>query len=892
MNTKLVEEILFHKESYEAQLNKMFDDYFHQSIKPLFPGRWIEMNNKFMYDDKIHGCWLGLKGGVKFLSFESGADLKQVISSVQNHHADQRLDLPNRTELLEMTGLRVAPFSLSKGRPSATNGYVLYEVGKKVQGFDTDSTYLKCHGSGNALPLLRTTGKTQQEVFLRWLQLGLTPIVLKDDVAYQNLMAISQNLTIVSGIVKIEENVEVIKVLSNLVVNTLLLEDKIRADLQPYHQKMLEDTNQGHWSLWGQQDQKGKIKGNLSQKLVARDPAGDIIDGVVGIDFGTKSTVVAYQKESVDILPMRVGTGELGSSIEAYHYENPTIVAFHDLKSFIKAYQQRDGRPYTKWSDITISHTAHNALLNSKSEFFNSFLFELKQWAGNKNKKLKVVDKQGDVLDLPPFLELSDDDINPIEIYAYYLGLYINNMHNGIFLNYILSFPVTYELAIRHKIIESFYKGIKKSLPQALHEQQEHIEKLQVLQGASEPAAYAIIALEAYEFDPCDDDVVFYSVFDFGGGTTDFDFGVFREAQGAKERRYDYVIEHFGAGGDPYLGGENLLDLLVYMIVKKNKTTLLEQNIQFVLPPECKAFPGSEVLFSHSREANMNMTTFVEKLRALWENDQDKISDYEQGTIGINLVDVDANVLANVALDMDKDELIAILTDRIKRGVDNFFEKLRLTMRKYGNRLKADTKINILLAGNASKSPIVEELFQQKIAEETKNITKGQPIKDDIYQIFPPLQNKDGDVASPTGKTGVAFGLIRSRKGGKILVIDENIKKGEIDFSFYLGENRKRRFKTIISRDTNYGEWIDFIDAGVDTFELFYSSVAIVSTNKTPINDKSIAKKILPLDVVDEDALVYIRLINPTQIEYVVALESGIENEKYLGEIHPVSLGK
>ena len=51
-------------------------------------------------------------------------------------------------------------------------------------------------------------------------------------------------------------------------------------------------------------------------------------------------------------------------------------------------------------------------------------------------------------------------------------------------------------------------------------------------------------------------------IFDFGGGTTDFDFGIWRKANGVKERRYHYVIEHFGDGGDKYLGGENLLELL------------------------------------------------------------------------------------------------------------------------------------------------------------------------------------------------------------------------------------------------------------------------------------------------------------------------------------------
>jgi hypothetical protein len=35
------------------------------------------------------------------------------------------------------------------------------------------------------------------------------------------------------------------------------------------------------------------------------------------------------------------------------------------------------------------------------------------------------------------------------------------------------------------------------------------------------------------------------------------------------ERRFDYVINHFGAGGDKYLGGENLLELLAFNIYLK-----------------------------------------------------------------------------------------------------------------------------------------------------------------------------------------------------------------------------------------------------------------------------------------------------------------------------------
>lgn len=678
-------------------------------------------------------------------------------------------------------------------------------------------------------------------------------------------------------------------------IEFLLNEDKIRADLTPYNQKILEDIEQGYWSLW--QDEKEYennqkfIKAKLSQPLVARDPKSSIVNGTVGIDFGTKSTVVVYQKDTTQIQPMRIGTGDLSKKIDSHHYENPTIMEFNDLEQFIQDYTNRIGRPYTKWEDLTISHTAYNNLLNSKSDFFNAYLSELKQWAGTKDKKIKIVDKKGFVKDLPTFKEIDKDDFNPIEIYAYYLGLYINNLNNGIFLNYILSFPVTYEVEIREKILKSFYNGLKKSLPQELHNQPQELEKLNVIQGASEPAAYAVVALQEYGFEPEGDEKIFYGVFDFGGGTTDFDFGIFREANGKKERRYDNVIEHFGAGGDRYLGGENLLELLAFEVFKQNKEKLLEHRIQFIKPPETKEFLGSEQLLSSSREAKMNTKVMMEVLRPFWENDEEKKDLFEQGVINVNLLDIDAKQYAGFELDFNKEEMLGILRNRIYKGVKNFFHSLRLAFTNYQDMLDEIEEINIFLAGNSSKSHILKELFTKELEEQNKIFKEELQRDKDIFKIYEPLDNKD-EFDKPTGKTGVAFGLIATRKGGDILVIDHNLKdeESEINFKYYLGDSRKRKFKVVIDRDEPYNKWIEFIDASEDTFEVFYSSQSIVTTNKIPISDDSIKKLSLKIDTVDEDAFVYIRLVSPNEFEYVVAKEEGIKNNKYLTKINKISL--
>ena len=254
------------------------------------------------------------------------------------------------------------------------------------------------------------------------------------------------------------------------------------------------------------------------------------------------------------------------------------------------------------------------------------------------------MDKQGCEHILPPYLDIKDGDLDPVEIYAYYLGLYINNMRNGIFLNYALSFPVSYQKAVKQKLLRSFERGLRKSLPNAVLNDEEAMASFKVIQGITEPAAYAICALKSYGFDPQDeDDQYFYGIFDFGGGTTDFDFGVWRGAADTREeRRYDYVINHFGAEGDQYLGGENLLELMAYEVFKANKDRLLPDmseggsaGFSFFKPTECDDFAGSEVLISSSQEAKRNTKQLMEALRPVWEqSDNDETSypyhiDYE-----------------------------------------------------------------------------------------------------------------------------------------------------------------------------------------------------------------------------------------------------------------------
>ena len=734
--------------------------------------------------------------------------------------------------------------------------------------------------SGYVHPIFRLykdtkTNLSDKQIFLLWLKHKLKPCDFHSKV-YDELMQIDFDINLENFEIQINSY----QISYDNLVKKLKSIDKERANLPEYPEKIFYDVNKGSWEVYRRafEIQDG-YEIELDRPLVARNPEADIKDGIVAIDFGTKSTVVVKQDETEKILPLRVGMGNWNEKERPEHFENPTVMEFINLEKFLTDYNQYEYRPYTRWDDLTISHTAYNNLTNSSNaENFNAFLTELKQWSGNSEKKIKIEDQQKNLYEIKPFLELSEDDLNPIELYAYYLGLYINNQFNGVYVNYILSFPVTYEMSVRKKILESFKQGLKKSLPLKT--------EIEVISGASEPAAYAAVAIEKHGLAE-KQEINFYGVFDFGGGTTDFDFGIFRWAREDEEMRYDYVIEHFGAGGDRFLGGENLLEMLAFEVFKANREILYENDISFTRPVEMEEFVGSEVLISDSREARLNMVNLVKKLRPFWEreNFDDKI--FEDDKIVLDLYSNDGELKSAIALEMKEEDLLELLKRRIQKGIDSFFEGMREAFfhNKDIVQKEEEITINILLAGNSSKSPLVRELFEAKINQVREKIEKEQ-IKGD-FVLYDPLDN-NGNYEEPNGKTGVAFGLIATRKGGNILVIDKNIKENEIKFQYYLGRKRRKKFRMVIDREEEYNRWKKFIDASTDWFEVYYTELSLATTNEMDISETK--KRRLKIDYVDKNAFVYIRTVTPNEFEYVVSNDELIKEEKYLGEIKRVKI--
>ena len=660
--------------------------------------------------------------------------------------------------------------------------------------------------------------------------------------------------------------------------------DRERINIDDYDEERLWDINLGHWDL--KEEDKEELKEILGKKVYERDPKEDVHQGgIVGIDFGTKSTVVVYQKDKTTIMPMRISGRKLNKKVDDKDYENPTVIEFRNVENFLEKYNEKDGRPNTRWEDVMVSHAAFGNLTDGPSEYFTSIISDIKQWTTKEKEKHYLKDRTGSEYTLPSYLKLDENEenyIDPVELYAYYIGSYINTMTNGIYLEYLLSFPVTYEKAIREKILKSFEKGIKKSLPIQIQEDEKLMKKFKVKHGANEPAAYAACALKNFKIEPKDkDDKVYYGVFDFGGGTTDFDFGIWKLAE--DEDMYDYELEHFGAGGDKYLGGENIIKELAYKVFTENSDTLLKKRIQYIRPENYDELKGEGALVNNdSSIAKLNTRILGEILRGVWENSTTEdmkvikslfLYDTNGEKRGIEKNDV-------IELNVLEEELKNLIREKIDKGINNFFIKLEDAFKDEDAK-----EINIFLAGNSCKHPFVNEIFaeyQEKLKDK---------IKLNLYDLkaIEGLKEKDSTKVMPTGKTGVAYGLIYSRKGGRIKVTNRDEKENmanEVNFKFYIGNNKRDLFNTVLSPNSKYEKFEYFGKVTSDTFEVYYTTLPEAQTGKMEI-DKTNVKRISLNEEYDEDEeyRIYIKATKPTKISYaIVKKEEDVDTKEFLEE--------
>ncbi len=690
--------------------------------------------------------------------------------------------------------------------------------------------------------------------------------------------------------------------------------DYISARLPVLDSLQFSEINQGLWEFFDdKKSERFVIKAD--SPLYGRDPADDIQEGNVAIDFGTSRTVVALKRNGRDEL-LRIGLKDFNTEPIPEHYENPTVLEMADFELFLHDWTSEAYRPLVSWDTVRCSHEARRALRYNESDTkkMSSILLRLKQWAlrDSENYKVMFTDQQNNVHELANLTErnpvkgqpLTIDKnypFDPIELYAWFLGLTINWRQRGIFLNYYMTFPVAYPSEVKNKILSSFRRGLQRSLPAGLTNHPKFAE-FSVEERASEPAAFAAAALETLQIAPVDGGVA-YAVFDFGGGTTDFDYGFYRLPTEAEADEWEHVLEHFGSSGDKFLGGENLLENLAYLVFCANLDVCRKNEIAFTQPLDALPFAGSELLITNTQAAYTNTNMMMSKLRPLWEKGE-KNKD-STGTTKVKLVNRQGT-LVECDLKIKEQELIVWLEARIQKGLHNFFVGLKQAFTGHGqknNQQVVDAKsvkdkfaerhqkaqasqkntlpkeIHILLAGNSSRSSIVLGLLgcakldgdehSKKLNERTQKDLKdifGESLPN--FVIHEPLDADGKNPYKPTAKTGVALGLLRLCPGESLKVI--NHAKSDNDdspFHFFVGAIKLNKFVPALKRGCLYNQWVEVGPIRDRIAYLVYTTTPKASLGTMPRGDSELIERKLSFAGDTTGHKVFARAISPNEVE-------------------------
>ncbi|ASQ49145.1 hypothetical protein BCB68_09550 [Leptotrichia sp. oral taxon 498] len=230
------------------------------------------------------------------------------------------------------------------------------------------------------------------------------------------------------------------------------LEDKILEEENDkskieYLKPNLKDMNLGLWSIYDKRKfskSEDFRKVYSDESIYGENPLNNVDKNAqVLIEFDNEMVRVLIKDSDGRIYPKSIFSKRNEDSIE-----NLSIMKFCNIKKFLEDYEKFESRPNTSKNDILFSYDAFKEYENTENK-------ENFYWIDFQNPFKNTI-----------YLEEIDKEINLIEIFAYTLGLYLNNeIDKKIFLRYSLSFSNIRTKEELDFIKYNFEKGIRKSIP-------------------------------------------------------------------------------------------------------------------------------------------------------------------------------------------------------------------------------------------------------------------------------------------------------------------------------------------------------------------------------------------------------------------------------------------
>lgn len=460
---------------------------------------------------------------------------------------------------------------------------------------------------------------------------------------------------------------------------------------------------------------------------------------LISIDFGTSSTCIA-KNGGRDLISFN----DHPQTIE--DYENMTAMILYNWREIYAQWRiDNPAMPHFKRS----KHSAEET--DIKAEYYNygdTIKAELKEAPDTKTldaiitnlKALpgKLEDNQSGKEEVIPFdkedfkrkVYLTDgigtqneETLNPIALYGYLIGRALNlQISNAIYTQYEITVPVNFNKYKREKIRTSLEFGLKRSLPKGLQ------DELKVSIGYEESIALLGAAKKLKHLKiPEEKKATLFAVFDFGGGTVDFAFGLYRKASDDSkialyENEYETcneVIEIFKTDGE-MIGGEVLIDALSYKIYQDNKEIMKKEQISIAIPNDEKEIENHPKNLMGKRHIDIvNLKSISEKFSRPFfihgEFDKDKNPKVEL----FSIEDSDKGIEIEMEK-LNQEEADEFLKEKISKIIQNFYLILMRTFADYQERIELfgydvfDIKnVKIIQAGNSCKAKWVKSAFDE-----------------------------------------------------------------------------------------------------------------------------------------------------------------------------------
>lgn len=631
---------------------------------------------------------------------------------------------------------------------------------------------------------------------------------------------------------------------------------------------------------------------------------------VVSIDFGTSSSCVAVEGENgIELLTLSAKESG-GNDINIY--ENPTCVMLYRWREIYKQWRKENKNfPFVLKGDLDeeeqeekevqfdFGYSVKKCLNEVSDKELNSIITEIKMIPkmmseGAQPEVRPLISQDKKTIRLVDSYEQQDDEsLDIVAFYGYILGRAINRVDkNKIYTKFQITYPVKFNDTVRKKLCASLEYGLKRSLPLPLRDAVDKKGKpvFKIETKYPEPVAYIGSVCGKYLTVDKDNPARLFAVYDFGGGTLDYSFGIFAQDPEDPNSSNIYIL---GVDGDSDMGGELLIRKLSYWVYTSptNVSQFVANRIPFerpsgeILPDVCP-----EELFNQTASAKSNVRKMNERItRKIFESQdlstgEDKFNSFDSTAVLVpqntkktasksGMVSASGAKLAGSGIEhvdflnlddeecgidvsFSEEELNSKLKKLLYDTVRNFRESMQRTFESKKEALAEcgimDFQLSdvcIFKAGNSSRNKILESIMEEEF-KENRIMLVDETNKDFMSNQI----NKDGDMLESrpkqvalTPKTAVAFGQL---KLSDYYVDDSYIQKGESNapFNWYIGavNHGNNAFEMLIDKVNPQKEWVKYGRINSAETRIYYSETLIEDADDTKL-------KAALIDDIDED---------------------------------------